>query len=156
MSRVCAKTLCLSSCSTIVFTLCDSWKIGPKFYGNPESFLFHLSPKMNIYDSTPFNANYQYFNLKQKTMPNGLGMGGQLDYFGLWVDSEFGRVKTAPTCSTFHSPQLGGETEGRMVRLEAWALGELVRDDEEGGAEGASVLEADPELQVCVCVRACV
>ena len=26
-------------------------------------------------------------------MPNGLGMGGQLEYFGLWIDSEFGLVR---------------------------------------------------------------
>ena len=47
---------------------------------------------MGVFDTTPFNSNYQYFNLKQKTMPNGLGMGGQLEYFGLWIDSEFGQV----------------------------------------------------------------
>lgn len=89
---------------------------------------------MGVFDSTPFNSNYQYFNLKQKTMPNGLGMGGQLEYFGLWIDSEFGqvenqifwminknldfnKVRTAPTCSTFHSPALG-QPEGKIKRLE--------------------------------------
>ena len=71
----------------------DSWRLGPKFYGKPESFLFQLSPTVGVFDSTPFNSNYQYFNLKQKTMPNGLGMGGQLEYFGLWIDSEFGLVR---------------------------------------------------------------
>ena len=40
-------------------------------------------------------------------MPNGLGMGGQLEYFGFWIDAEFGIVRTSPSCSTFHSPQLG-------------------------------------------------
>ena len=56
----------------------DSWRLGPKFYGKPESFLFQLAPTMGVYETTPFNSNYQYFNLKQKTMPNGLGMGGQV------------------------------------------------------------------------------
>ena len=109
----------------------DSWKLGPKFYGKPESFLFQLAPTMGVFDTTPFNSNYQYFNLKQKTMPNGLGMGGQLEYFGLWIDSEFGQVgknigndiekelqvRTAPTCSTYHSPALG-QQEGKIKRLE--------------------------------------
>merc|ERR1719391_378922 len=122
----------------------DSWKLGPKFFGKPETFLFHLHPKMNIYDSTPFNTNYQYFNLKQKTMPNGLGMGGQLEYFGLWIDSEFGQVRTAPTCSTFHSPALG-QPEGKIKRLEVIALGELSKEDQE--AQGTSVLDLDPEAQ---------
>lgn len=55
---------------------------------------------MGVFDTTPFNSNYQYFNLKQKTMPNGLGMGGQLEYFGLWIDSEFGQVRKNKNCST--------------------------------------------------------
>ena len=121
----------------------DAWKMGPKFVGKPESFLFHLHPKMNIYDSTPFNSNYQYFNLKQKTMPNGLGMGGQLEYFGFWIDNEFGVVKTSPSCSTYHSPQLG-ELEGKIRRLEVFGVGELSEDDLEAGP---SVLDMDPEAQ---------
>ena len=43
---------------------------------------------MNIYEATPFNENYQYFNMKQKTMPNGLGQGGQLEYFAYWIDRD--------------------------------------------------------------------
>lgn len=121
----------------------DSWKLGPKFFGKPETFLFHLHPKMNIYDSTPFNTNYQYFNLKQKTMPNGLGMGGQLEYYGFWIDNEFGIVKTSPSCSTYHSPQLA-LTEGKIRRLEVFGVGELKDDDLEAGP---SVLDMDPEAQ---------
>ena len=121
----------------------DPWVMGPKFCGKPETFLFHLNPKMNIYDSTPFNTNYQYFNLKQKTMPNGLGMGGQLEYFGFWIDHEFGIVKTSPSCSTYHSPQLG-ETEGKIRGLEVFGVGELKIDEDE---DGPSVLDMDPEAQ---------
>ena len=72
------------------------------------------------------------------------GMGGQLEYFGLWLDSEFGIVKTSPTCSTFHSAQLG-ELEGVFQRLEVWGVGELKEDEDEGGR---SVLDMDPEAQV--------
>jgi len=121
----------------------DTWTLGPKFCGKPETFLFHLHPKMNIYDSTPYNSNYQYFNLKQKTMPNGLGMGGQLDYFGFWIDSEFGVLKTSPTCSTYHSPQLG-QLEGKIVKLEVFGVGDLKEEDIEAGT---SVLNMDPEAQ---------
>ena len=121
----------------------NSWKMGPKFYGKPETFLFHLHPKMNIYDTTPFNTNYQYFNLKQKTMPNGLGMGGQLEYFGFWIDSEFGIVKTSPTCSTYHSAQLG-QGDGKIKKIEVFGVGDLNEDDLEAGR---SVLDLDPEAQ---------
>merc|ERR1719167_43490 len=121
----------------------DSWKLGPKFYGKPESFLFQLAPTMGVFDTPPFNSNYQYFNLKQKTMPNGLGMGGQLEYFGLWIDSEFGLVKTSPTCSTYHLAPLG-QPEGKIVKLEVIGIGEL---DEEDMEAGRSVLDLDPEAQ---------
>ena len=30
-------------------------------------------------------------NVKAKTMPNGIGLGGQLDFFGLWIDAEYGK-----------------------------------------------------------------
>eukprot|EP00092_Neocalanus_flemingeri_P007622 GFUD01008225.1.p1 GENE.GFUD01008225.1~~GFUD01008225.1.p1 ORF type:complete len:428 (-),score=113.48 GFUD01008225.1:127-1410(-) len=121
----------------------NSWTLGPKFCGKPETFLFHLHPKMNIYDSTPYNNNYQYFNLKQKTMPNGLGMGGQLEYFGFWIDSEFGIVKTSPTCSTYHSAQLG-QLEGKIKKLEVFGVGDLKEEDIEAGR---SILDMDPEAQ---------
>jgi len=120
-----------------------SWKIGPAFCGSSDSFLFHLNPVMNIYESTPFNQNYQYFNMKQKTMPNGLGQGGQLEYFGYWIDSEFGRVVTSPSCTTYFSPQLGVK-EGKIEELEVWGVGPEP-DDLESGAN--SVLNMDPELQ---------
>jgi len=120
----------------------SSWKVGPKFYGKQENFLFHLHPKMNIYETTPFNTNYQYFNLKQKTLPNGLGMGGQFEYFGFWIDSEFGLVKTSPTCSTYHSAPLG-ELDGQIRNLEVWGVGE--EEEKEEGMK--SVLDMDPEAQ---------
>jgi len=119
-----------------------SWRLGPKFFGDSDSFLFQVRPRMHVYDSTPFNQNFQYFNNKQQTMPNGLGQGGQLDYFGYWIDSEFGLVSTAPSCSTFHSPQLGAQN-GRIAELEVWGVGPEA-EQEEGKR---SVLNMDPELQ---------
>ena len=56
----------------------DSWSVGPKFFGQSTCFLFHLWPRCSSYETTRFNSNYAYFNLKQKTMPNGMGMGGQV------------------------------------------------------------------------------
>ena len=51
----------------------SSWKLGPKFYGKNDCFLFNLSPKLLAHETTRFNTNFQYMNLKQKTMPNGIG-----------------------------------------------------------------------------------
>jgi len=120
--------------------------LGPKFYGSNACFLFNLRPKAQAYETTRFNANYMYCNLKQKTMPNGLGMGGQLDYFGLWLDAEdYGKGKCAPSCSSFNSPQVSKEKEFAFSHLEAWGVGEEPQLDEEEGTRSA--LDLDPEAQ---------
>ena len=52
-------------------------------------------------------------------------MGGQFNYFGLWVDQEFGtgHSKAKPKCTTYDSPQLSAKEEFTIAVLEAWAVG---------------------------------
>ncbi|CAG7787055.1 unnamed protein product [Allacma fusca] len=124
----------------------DSWSVGPKFFGSEKCFLFHLSPKLVPYNSTSFNQNYQYLNVQQQTMPNGLGMGGKLEYFGLWVDAEFGKGKCSPSCTTFTCPQLSKNQEFNIQALEVWGIGpEPIK--EEGQRDSKSVLDKDPEAR---------
>lgn len=56
----------------------------------------------------------------------GIGMGGQFDYAGLWIDSDFlhGHSKAGPLCTTYQSPRLSPtetfeieEVEGERVPL---------------------------------------
>lgn len=49
-----------------------NWSLGPKFFGDDSSFLFTLAPKMRIFPSTGYNQHFQYLNLHQQTLPNGL------------------------------------------------------------------------------------
>lgn len=53
------------------------------------------------------------------------GMGGQMDYFGLWIDSSFnhGHSKAKPKCTTYGSPQLSAEPEFEVDIIEVWGLG---------------------------------
>lgn len=53
----------------------NSWTLGPKFVGNDSAFLFTLRPKMRCFPSTGYNDHYQYLNLHQQTLPNGLVSG---------------------------------------------------------------------------------
>lgn len=105
---------------------------------------FLLHPAFNIYDTTPFNKNFSYFNMKQKkTMPNGLGQGVKLDYFWILIDSEFGLVKTSPLQYFFHSPTR--VQEGWIVELEVWGL-----DLSLTKRTWLAVLNMDPELQAAM------
>lgn len=54
------------------------------------------------------------------------GMGGQLNYFGLWLSGNFGQGHSMarPQCTTYGSPTLSSEEEFQVDTLEVWGVGE--------------------------------
>lgn len=50
----------------------------------------------------------------------GLGMGGQFDYSGLWIQSDFqqGHSKAGPVCTTYQSPQLAPDENFYIDEIE--------------------------------------
>ncbi|XP_029951949.1 MTOR-associated protein MEAK7 [Salarias fasciatus] len=127
-----------------------SWELKPQFQGDSRCFLFSVSPQLRVYSATGYNEHYMYLNQHQQTMPNGLGMGGQHDYFGLWLDCDFGRghSRARPRCTTYGSPQLSADEDFGLDRVEVWAVGKPP-EPEEGEEEGGkrSILDADLEAQ---------
>ncbi|XP_021112262.1 TLD domain-containing protein 1 isoform X1 [Heterocephalus glaber] len=125
-----------------------SWEVKPQFQGDNKCFLFSIAPSMAVYTPTGYNDHYMYLNHSQQTIPNGLGMGGQHSYFGLWVDADFGNghSKAKPTCTTYDSPQLSAEEDFRFEKMEVWAVGEPVESELAKGKK--SVLDVDPGAQI--------
>ncbi|XP_072135985.1 MTOR-associated protein MEAK7 isoform X3 [Mobula birostris] len=123
-----------------------SWELKPQFQGDSRCFLFTLNPKLGIYSCTGYNEHYMYLNVGQQTMPNGLGMGGQHNYFGLWIDSNYGKghSKAKPRCTTYNSPQLSAEEHFTIDTMEVWMVGNLPASDL---SKTKSVLDTDPEAQ---------
>ncbi|KAG9273047.1 TLD domain-containing protein 1 isoform X1 [Astyanax mexicanus] len=127
-----------------------SWEIKPQFQGDSRCFLFSVFPSMRVFTCTGYNQHYMYMNLGQHTMPNGLGMGGQHGYFGLWLDYDFGKghSRARPRCTTYGSPQLSGDEDFTMDTVEVWGVGIPPSEQEQDEDEGKkSILDADPELQ---------
>ena len=54
-------------------------------------------------------------------------MGGQFDYFGLWINQEFGEghSRARPKCTTYDSPQLSSKEDFTIETVEVWAVGPL-------------------------------
>ncbi|GBP53796.1 hypothetical protein EVAR_84280_1 [Eumeta japonica] len=104
----------------------SSWSLGPNFAGDEESFLFTLAPRMRMYPSSGFNDHYQYLNHHTKTMPNGLLMGGQLEFGAIWLCADpFGAGSSAESCSTYRGyRRLSKEPSFRVRSLEVWAVGD--------------------------------
>lgn len=76
-------------------------------------------------------------------------MGGQHGYFGLWLDSDFGRghSRARPKCTTYGSPQLSGEEDFTLDSMEVWAVGKPPEPEGEEGEAKKSILDVDPEIQ---------
>ncbi|XP_036201546.1 MTOR-associated protein MEAK7 isoform X2 [Myotis myotis] len=124
-----------------------SWEIKPQFQGDNRCFLFSISPSMAVYTCTGYNHHYMYLNHGQQTIPNGLGMGGQHHYFGLWIDVDFGKghSKAKPTCTTYNSPQLSAHEDFRFEKMEVWAVGDASHSKLANSQK--SILDADPEAR---------
>ncbi|XP_070829239.1 MTOR-associated protein MEAK7 isoform X2 [Chaetodon trifascialis] len=127
-----------------------AWEVKPQFQGDSRCFLFTVFPRLRVYTATGYNQHFMYLNQNQQTMPNGLGMGGQHGYFGMWLDSDFGRghSRARPKCTTYGSPQLSGDEDFTLDSMEVWAVGKPPEPEEgeEGGGK-KSILDVDPEVQ---------
>lgn len=125
-----------------------SWVVGPNFYGDDSCFLFKLEPDIVSFGSSGYNKHYQYLNLRQQTMPNGMLMGGQLHYPGLWLDCEYGLGRSSVSCITFQNySQLSAKENFRIKHCEVWGVGPVPDDDDEKDVRG-SILDRDPSSKV--------
>lgn len=110
----------------------DSWALSPNFTGNDSSFLYSLKPRMRSFPATNYNDHYQYLNLHQQTMPNGLGIGGQFEYWGIWLDSEYGIGECSETCTTYKNyVQLSATKNFKIRNVEVWGVGDKPTKEDE-------------------------
>ncbi|KAL1501204.1 hypothetical protein ABEB36_006576 [Hypothenemus hampei] len=127
-----------------------NWALGPNFFGDDSCFLFTLAPRMRVFPSTGYNQHFQYLNLHQQTMPNGMAIGGQHQYCGLWVDAEYGIGHSSESCTTFSGyQQLSHTKEFHFRHMEVWGLGQPPPTPQEKGervtGKGGSVLDNNAE-----------
>ncbi|KAF8984956.1 hypothetical protein BGZ46_006443 [Entomortierella lignicola] len=123
----------------------QDWEQKPKFYGSDRSFLFSIQPKFRIYRPSRVNNNFQYLDYGTKTLPNGIGFGGQLRYFGLWLASDFssGQSAAEPLCSTFQSPRLSKKQDFKLDEMEVWQVHPSSVERDEGPKRSA--MDAHPD-----------
>uniref|UniRef100_A0A2S2QRF1 MTOR-associated protein MEAK7 n=1 Tax=Sipha flava TaxID=143950 RepID=A0A2S2QRF1_9HEMI len=108
------------------------WLLKPKFYGDSSCFLFSLHPNLNLSGGSGHNDNFMYMNNGQYTLPNGIGMGGQMGYWGLWIDSEYGIGQSSVSCSTYSDySMLSATKDFKIDALEVWCVKEKPKQDDE-------------------------
>jgi hypothetical protein len=108
----------------------QEWKQQPNWFGDSGSFLFRLQPDIYIFPATGYNQNYQWFEYGMQSLPNGLGMGGQTDYYALWISAANfyqGHSKGNPS-TTYNSFGLAGTEDFTLDYAEAWLVKEKYID----------------------------
>eukprot|EP00246_Nothoceros_aenigmaticus_P013844 TRINITY_DN4976_c0_g1_i2.p1 TRINITY_DN4976_c0_g1~~TRINITY_DN4976_c0_g1_i2.p1 ORF type:complete len:258 (+),score=25.45 TRINITY_DN4976_c0_g1_i2:658-1431(+) len=112
----------------------QAWEKHSDFYGDLKSFLLTLQPRTCTYRPTGSNTNLQWCGVgfTSDSIPNGVGFGGQIHHFGLFLASAFDRGQTHHSV-TFNNPCLSERSEIVPDVVECWAVmikGEEDRDNE--------------------------
>ncbi|CAH1406599.1 unnamed protein product [Nezara viridula] len=102
----------------------QSWKINTGFFGDCGCFLFRLRPDIIICSASTTNNHYQYLFDGQGMFPKGLAFGGFPNYFGLFLNPDFGPGQVSETCDTFSDYEpLSEEKNFYFSRIEVWGIG---------------------------------
>ena len=128
-----ASALVVRTTAGAVFALVNPspWKTSNKFAATHDTVLVVCEPHVSIHRPTGYNNNFIYFNGRQKTadVPYGIGAGGKLEYFWLWIEPDLASGKFNPSCTTFHNAgapaaieQIGASFEIDAVQL--WGMGD--------------------------------
>lgn len=119
------------------------WERHSDFYGDMKSFLFQLNPKASIFRPTGANTNIQWCatNFTSENIPNGIGFGGKINHFGLFISSSFDQGQTF-SCTTFGSPSLSKTSRIQPEVIECWGIVQASNElDTQHNAIKGTVLE---------------
>jgi hypothetical protein len=97
----------------------------PNFQSHSNTILFSKHPDLALYTPTSINDNHVYFNFSSKSFPNGIGFGGQLEYFSFFVKQDLtnGYCRGDPS-STFNNPLFTSSSNGDFTidQIEIWMI----------------------------------
>lgn len=99
------------------------WEKHSDFYGDMKCFLFQLHPKASIYRPTGANYNLQWcaFNFSSDSIPNGIGFGGRVNHYGIFLSASFDSGQTFE-CTTFGSSGLSKSNRICPEVIECWSV----------------------------------
>ena len=99
--------------------------------GSSRTTLFTIHPKFRIFRTKPnSNGSYQWLNEKSFGLPHGLGIGGTVEGFRLFITDGLEKNTARDMCPTFEEGKLipTGE-EFEIDALEVWGCGGATRVD---------------------------
>lgn len=118
------------------------WERHSSFYGDMKSFLFSIFPRAALYRPTGANGNMQWcaMNFMSTSVPNGLGFGGQVNHFGLFLSESFDWGHSFESV-TYKGPRLSKTATIFPEVIECWGVVVKGNDQEALNAVKGTVLE---------------
>ncbi|ORZ03682.1 TLD-domain-containing protein [Syncephalastrum racemosum] len=133
------------------------WLPVTDWYGDTANALFRCGRFSRSQETLPTNAwrattandHYQYLCWGKKSLPNGLAMGGQFGYCGLWLDQDFlhGHSKAGPLCTTYQSPALVSPEEFMLEEAEVWLVRPRPPGEDEDEAVGGGMFSRAENME---------
>ncbi|KAM7257481.1 hypothetical protein ACFE04_013222 [Oxalis oulophora] len=113
------------------------WERHGDFYGDMKSFLFQLNPKASIYKPSGANTNVQWcaVNFSSDSIPNGVGFGGRVNHFGLFLSAGLDQGHSQ-VCTTFGSPCLSKTSKIQPEVIECWGVFPKSQQEKENAVRG--------------------
>ncbi|KAL3142937.1 hypothetical protein ABBQ38_003222 [Trebouxia sp. C0009 RCD-2024] len=118
----------------------EPWLKNGKYYGNFSSFLFQLLPSVAVYTPSGVNQNFQYCGHNFASLPNGIGFGGQVGYWSLFVDGSFEKGMSHKGATYTNTTALSADTRFEVDVVECW-LTQQPEEDALGPPAAGSVLD---------------
>lgn len=107
----------------------DRWQeTAGNFGGGPDCTLFSLKPELKVLKSTGKSKSYVYINSLSKNLPRGLGFGGKLNWWRLWIDWDLEKCYSNVEDLTFeegsllppNSPTSNRRAKFAVEHMEIW------------------------------------
>lgn len=107
------------------------WTDTPKYCGTSNTFLFSLKPTFSIYRACGSERNYVYLysDESKKSFPHGIGFGGSIGGFRLFVDADLKMGESRSADATFSRGGLAGEALFEVDSIEVWGIGGTRADE---------------------------
>lgn len=115
----------------------QAWERHSDFYGDMRCFLFQLYPKASIFRPTGANHNLQWcaVGFSSESIPNGIGFGGRVNHFGLFLSASFDQGQTFES-TTFGSPPLSKACRIYPETIECWGVAPKADEDRAEALKG--------------------
>lgn len=126
------------------------WDKSGSFFGDYSSLLFTVQPTFRVFKASGANENFQWCGHGFSEIPNGVGFGGRMGYFSLFVDSSFETGMSRPT-STFGCPCLASGETFKVKEVECWLV-EPAEEDIFLTKNAGSVLDRYEDVSLICCL----